>query len=281
MHGVSLTFDGLRIRGVSRAGDETWFRVDPPGLALDVGRGASPLIGTRWIFISHSHLDHAAGIPWVLSQRRLQGLGPATVFCPKGLVDNLGEYIQAGGRLEGEELEAEVVGLEPGDSHEVGRTLRLEAFAAAHTVPTLGCHLIRRRQRLRSKLEGKSPNEIARLKRDGIEVVREFEEVWLSYCGDTGAAVFTDEPRLFGARVLLLECTFLSPETRRHGERFGHLHLRDLVAVADRFENQAIVLCHLSRRYRLTELAEAVARELPGLAEKIHFITGDEPGVGE
>ncbi len=280
MRGVSLTFDGLNIRGFSRAGDETWFRVDPPGLALDVGRGASPLIGTRWIFISHSHLDHSVGIPWVLSQRKLQGLDPATVFCPREMAGDLREYIAAGGRLEGEDLEAEVVGLEPGESRELERGLRLEAFAAAHTVPALGCHLVRRYQRLRPDLEGKPPGEIASLKHEGVEVVKESEEVWLSYCGDTGAAVFSSEPRLFEAKILLVECTFLSSETRRHGERFGHLHLQDLVALADHFENQAIVFCHLSRRHRLADLEAAVVRELPGLAGRIHFITGDEPRVG-
>lgn len=280
MRSGSLTFDGLRIRGFSRAGDQTWFRVDPPGLALDVGRGASPLVGARWIFLSHTHLDHSVGIPWVLTQRRLQDLGPVKVFCPREVVDNLREYIAAAGRLEGEPLDTEVVGLEPGDSHPLEGGLRLEAFSAAHTVPALGCHLLRRRQKLRPEFEGMAPDEIAGLRRDGAEVVQESEEVWLSYCGDTGPAVFVNERRLFEARILLLECTFLSAETRRHGERFGHLHFQDLVAVADRFENEAIVLCHLSRRHRPADLEEAVERELPDLVQRIRFITADEP-VGE
>ena len=69
----------------------------------------------------------------------------------------------------------------------------------------------------------------------------------------------------------------MSPQTRRHGERFGHLHLQDLSALAGRFENEAIVLCHLSRRHRLADLERAVLRDLPKLAERIHFIIGDEP----
>jgi ribonuclease Z len=281
MRGVSLTFDGLNVRGFSRAGDETWFRVDPPGLALDVGRGASPLIGTRWIFLSHSHLDHAVGIPWVLTQRKLQGLGTATVFCPRVAAGEIREYITVGGRLEGVELEAEVIGLEAGESRELGRGLRLEAFAATHTIPALGCHLVRRRSKLRSEFEGMSPIEVADLKRKGVEIVRDVEELWLSYCGDSSAAVFVTEPRLFDAKILLVECTFLGPETRDHGERFGHMHLQDLAAVADRFENEAIVLHHLSRRHRLADLEEAVVRELPNLAPRIYFITGDASLGGE
>ncbi len=281
MRGVSLTFDGLKIQGFSRAGDETWFRIDPPGLALDVGKGSAPLIGSRWIFLSHGHLDHTVGIAWVLSQRKHQGLGPTTIFCPRSMAGDLTEYIAAASRLESEELSAEVVGLEPGESRELERGLRLEVFEATHTVPALGCHLIRRRQKLRRDLESMAPVEIAKLKRNGVEVVRHSEELWLSYCGDTSAELFAREPRLFETKILLVECTFIGPQQRRHGERFGHLHLQDLAALAGQFENQAIVLCHLSRRHRLLDLEQAVARELPELAERIHFITGDELGGGE
>lgn len=275
MRGVSLTFDGLKIQGFSRAGDQTWFRIDPPGLALDVGKGASPLIGVRWIFLSHSHLDHTVGIPWVLTQRKHQGLGPTTIFCPRTMAGDLVDYIGAASRLESQDLSTEVVGLEPGESRELEQGLRLEVFEANHTVPALGCHLIRRQQKLRHDLEGMAPREVARLKRNGVEVTRECEELWLSYCGDTGAEVFAREPRLFETKILLVECTFMGPETRRHGERFGHLHLQDLAAVAGRFENEAIVLCHLSRRHRLADLERAVLRDLPELAERIHFIAGD------
>ena len=38
----SCDFGDLRIEGWSRAGDDNWFRVHPPGLALDVGRGRAP-----------------------------------------------------------------------------------------------------------------------------------------------------------------------------------------------------------------------------------------------
>ena len=81
------------------------------------------------------------------------------------------------------------------------------------------------------------------------------------------------EPRVFEASVLVIECTFLGPETRNHGKRYGHLHLRDLVDNESRFENDAVVLTHLSRRFKLGELESAVVSELPGLAGRVHFLT--------
>jgi len=276
MRGASLTFGGLKIQGFSRAGEQSWFRVDPPGLAFDVGQGAAPLIGTRWIFLSHSHLDHCVGLPWVLTQRQSQGLEAPVVFCPTEMAEDLSRYVAAAGRLEGEELRVEIVGLDPGESRELDSGLRLEAFRVTHTVPALGCHLFRRYRKLESEYEGAEPSEVAQLVREGVEVSSAREELWLSYCGDTGAEVFATEPRLFQARFLLLECTFISPETRAHGARFGHLHLEDLVQNVDRFENQALILCHLSRRHRVSELREAVARKLPTLTDRVHLIAGNE-----
>lgn len=278
MRGGLLTFGGLKIQGFSRAGEQSWFRVDPPGLAFDVGQGAAPLIGARWIFLSHSHLDHCVGLPWVLTQRQCQGLEAPVVFCPNEMAEDLSRYVGAASRLEGEELEVRIVGLDPGESKDLDSGLRLEVFRTTHTVPALGCHLFRGYRKLQQEFEGAEPAEVARLVRDGVEVSSPREELWLSYCGDTGAEVFRTEPRLFESRFLLLECTFISPETREHGARFGHMHLRDFVEHADRFQNQALLLCHLSRRHRVSELREAVARELPTLAERVHVIAGDEWG---
>ena len=61
-------------RDASRAGDDNWFRIHPPGLAFDVGRGALQLAGAQDVFLSHGHLDHALGLPYVLSQRSLHRL---------------------------------------------------------------------------------------------------------------------------------------------------------------------------------------------------------------
>ena len=49
---VSLQFQNLRIEGSSRAGDASWFRVHPPGLAFDVGRGSLALAGADEIFLT-------------------------------------------------------------------------------------------------------------------------------------------------------------------------------------------------------------------------------------
>lgn len=278
MRPVELRFGDLRIEGWSRAGDDNWFRVHPPGLALDVGRGAVQLAGAQDVFLSHGHLDHAMGIPFVLSQRSLHRLVHTRVFCPAEIFEPLGAFIAAAERMENAHYRYELRSLVPGDRIEVGRGLHMEAFATDHVVPTLGYHLWRSRRRLAPAYAGHSREELIALRERGVDTADVAEDLWLSYCADTGPAIFDREPRIFDSKVLMMECTFVGEEHRDKGERFKHLHLGDIAQHADRFRNEAIVLHHLSRRFRVEELRAEVDRRLPELAPRIHILVEGTAG---
>lgn len=273
-----LRFGDLGIEGWSRAGEDNWFRVHPPGLAFDVGRGALHLAGARDVFLSHGHLDHALGLPYVLSQRTLHQSVDTRVFCPVETAEPLSALIAAAERLERCSYRYELVPLSPGDRVQVGRDLAVEAFATDHVVPSLGFHLLRGKRRLAAPYVGLPAAELIALREQGVDTSEVLEEIWLTYCGDTGPAVFENEPRLFGSRVLMLECTFLADEQKDKGRMFKHLHLEDIVARAGDFGNEAIVLHHLSRRFRAEDLRDAVERHLPELAPKIHLLVEGRDG---
>jgi len=264
----------IHIEGRSWAGDETWFRVHPPGVAFDVGRGTQQLAGCADIFLSHGHLDHALGVPFVLSQRTLHHSAATRVFCPSLLAAPLDALIAAAAVMEGVEYDYQVVPLRPGDRVELRKNMVVEAFATDHVVPSLGYHLLQLKRRLVSELRGAGPAELVALKKEGKSIEEIEERIWLSYLGDTGAGIFDAEPDLFNSRVLLMECTFLEPGRADKGKLYGHMHLEDLVALEDRFQNEAVVLHHLSRRHHEEDLAAAVARDLPLLAPRIHFLLG-------
>ena len=272
---ISLRLGDLTIEGRSRAGDETWFRVFPSGVAFDAGRGAPSLAGAEHLFLTHGHLDHALGVPFMLSHRTMHGAGLTRVHCPAEISNDLERLVRAASRLEEVDYHASVEPLAATDRVQVGRRLLVEAFPTDHVVPSLGYHLIERRRRLAAAFREAPPAEIVARRQAGEEVEEEREVLRLSYCGDTGPGVFVVEPRVFEAEVLLLECTFLGPRAREKGERFGHLHIEDLAEQADRFANRHLVLHHLSRRFRPEELRSEVERLLPGLADRVH-VWGEE-----
>ncbi len=263
----------LSVEGESRAGRETWFRVQPPGIALDVGRGAPQLAGIAEIFLTHGHLDHALGVPFVLSLRSMQASGETRVHCPRAAAAPLEELVEAAAKLEGRTYRYRIVPLGAGDRVELPKDFAVEAFATDHVVPSLGYFLIRRKRRLAPVYRGLAPQRIAELRRGGAEVTAIEEAPWLAYCGDTGPGVFATEPRLADVPVLLLECTFFGDRMRGRGDRYGHLHLDDLVERQESFRNQAVLLHHLSRRHRPEDLAREIARRLPALAPRVHLLT--------
>jgi ribonuclease Z len=277
MRPTTFQFGNLRLQGWSEAGSETWFRVHPPGLALDAGRGAPQLAGAADVFLTHGHLDHALGAAYVLSQRtRHQGAG-TRVFAPAEVLADLEAMVRAAGRMERTEYDVELIGLAAGDRVPVGRGLVIEAFATDHVVPSLGYHLVRVKHRLRERYRGLPGAELARLKAGGEETEEPVEELALTYCGDTGPGVFEIEPRLFDAGVLVLECTFLGAAKRENAALYKHLHVEDLAERRERFRNRALVLHHLSRRHRVTDLRREVETRMPELADRIHIVGEGDP----
>lgn len=245
----------------------------PPGLALDVGRGSASLAGARDLFVSHGHLDHALGVPFVLSQRTLHHEAGTRVFCPRAIAEDLAALIAAAERLERVAYRYELVGLEPGDRVPIGRDLALETFATDHVVPSLGYLMLRRRRHLKPEYRELSGAELADLRARRQQIETEDEEVWLAYCGDTGPDLWTLAPRVAESRVLLLECTFLGETMRQRGTAYRHLHVDDLVAHREQLaRHEAILLHHLSRRHAPEELRAEVETRLPELAARVHVL---------
>ena len=57
------------------------------------------------------------------------------------------------------------------------------------------------------------------------------------------------DPAVYTARVLIAEMTFARAEhTKERIHRFGHLHLDDFADRADRFQNELIVVGHVTSR---------------------------------
>jgi ribonuclease Z len=200
------------------------------------------------------------------------------VFCPAEIAEPLAAFVAAAERLERAAYRYDLVPLAPGDRVEVARGLAVEAFATDHVVPSLGFHLWRGRRRLAAEFAELPREELIALRERGVETTQVIEDLWLTYCGDTGPAVFEREPRLFGAKVLMLECTFLGEDQREHGRRFKHLHLEDIARWAGELRNEAVVLHHLSRRYRVEDLRAEVERRLPELAPRVHILVEGRAG---
>ena len=206
----------------------------------------------------------------MLSQRAAQSESPLAVYAPAKLLDTLIPFVRSCELMEERRYGVEFHGLEVAQRVDLGSGLAIEPFAVTHRSSAVGYHLLRTRKRLLAGLEGLPGAAIAARRAAGEPVDEERVERWLSYTGDTTAAVFDSTPEICDSAVLLIECTFFAPRHRTHAAGFGHMHLEDLVERQNDLRNEAIVLAHLSRRHRVAELESEARRRLPMLAERLH-----------
>jgi ribonuclease Z len=256
---VRLDVAGIAIEGVSIAGHESFYKIPAFHSLLDFGRAPEDAVSYATAFLTHGHLDHAAGLAHHASRRKLAGLPPARVFAPEEAIADLEAWIAASERLERVPYGVDLAAVRPGDRIPLRKDLEVRVLPGRHRVPTVGFLFSEVKHKLREEFAGRAGHEIAELRGRGVEVARREEIPLLAYPGDCGQEIFDAAPEIFGARVLLIECSFLRPDDVDRARLYAHLHLRDFLDRASLFENEAIVLTHFSQRYSNGEIREALA----------------------
>jgi ribonuclease Z len=261
----TLPTEHFTIEGRSRAGQETWFRIRELGLGLDIGRGPEALMSSVKIFVTHAHLDHAAGIPFYAGQRKLNRLGPSRVYIPAEAAEDYRALMAIHERLEGALYDTEIVGLAPGNVTEVGRNHFVRTHRATHRVPANAYEVVERRHRLKPEFVGMSGERIAQLRHDGVAVMDEVQVPLLFYTGDTDRGILEQCDALFRAEVLMMECSYIADGHQEPAAKYRHIHFDDIAEFAERFENKIILLTHFSRRYAREEIRDELRRRCPAV----------------
>jgi ribonuclease Z len=269
----TLATEHFTLEGRSRAGHETWFRIRELGIALDIGRGPDQVVHLPNIFVSHAHLDHAAGIPWYAGQRHLQKMEGGRVYVPQESLADFRALLDVCTRLTGGSFDdIELVGVAVGQEVRVGRKLLVRGHAATHRVAARGYEFIELRHRLKHEFADAPGEELARLRHEGVEIEEEYRCPILFYTGDTDRGILEQNEALYRAEVLIIECSFVMDGHQERAARYRHIHVDDLAEFSERFENQTIVLTHFSRRYSRDQIRDELRRRLPAsLRERVRL----------
>ena len=267
---TTVTAGPYTVRGVSVGGVYTSIAVPELGVLFDVGISPRSFGGIDTILLSHGHADHIGALPALLGIRALHGKSkPPRVVMPAEIVGDLTSALTALTRLQRWPLEIEAIGMSPGDELALRPDLHVRAVRTFHPVPSLGYLLVRRVAKLRPELHGLTGPEIAARRRSGEDVTELDERLELAYATDTLISVLDHSPELLRARVLIMECTFLDDRKSVEAARAGcHIHLDEVLERADRFENEHIVMMHLSQLYRTDEIAGILDRRVPPALRK-------------
>ncbi len=226
----------FRIEGRSRSGHETYFRLRELGIALDVGRCPDLIVSAPQVFITHLHVDHCAGIAFYAAQRHLQRMPLGRLYVPEEAADGVRELLALHARLANTRFdEVEILGLGADDVVPIARGREVRVHRATHRVPT-----------------------------NAYEVCEGGASL-LFYTGDTDRAILERNEAMFRAEVLIVECSFIADGDRARAVKYKHMHFDDIAELAERFENEMIVLSHFSRRYGRSEICDEIRRRCPAV----------------
>lgn len=279
---LSLEHDQYTIEGWSRAAVQSYWRIPELKLLFDIGGSPWAFMGTPTVCVTHAHLDHMAALPQFVARRRMMKMTPPRVFVPEPAAEPTMRMLRSWQKLDRGRMELDLVSVPIDEQindweYELSRELVLTAFPTKHTVPSVGFIVWDRRKKLKEKYQSLSGEEIRDLRYSGVDVAEERRFPIVCYTGDTSAEGLDADPAIYEAKILITEMSFFRKDHRRDKiKKFGHMHLDDFVDRADRFQNERVILSHLSTRTHHKPALRAIEKRLPkDLASRVHLWVGE------
>jgi len=245
---IQKTVGEFSVVGYSLAGEETTVALPELNVCFDAGRAPREIVSIDTLCVSHGHMDHAAGIPYYLSQRTFLGTSPGTVVLHRRLVAHVEALMACWGRIEGHPSPGNLVGLEGGEEAPLRRGVAIRAFDVRHGACAIGFSIIERRHKLKPEFADRSGPQLVELKKRGIAIENTVEVPLVAYVGDTADGPFFDLDHVRNAKLLIMECTFFDPEHLVRARAGKHIHVRDMGGILPRLRNPSILLTHVTRR---------------------------------
>ena len=262
-HNLShIVIDDLDIIGYSVAGEETVIGMPQLDVCFDVGRAPDQIISINHVLLTHGHMDHAAGIAYYLSHRKFSGQRPGTVFAPENLLGPMRKIITAWGKLDGNEIPAELVGVKPGDEYQIKPNLFVKVFPTKHSRGSVGYTVIERRMKLKPEYMNCSGPQLVELKTEGITIDYPLEFPIVSYLGDTQYVDFSQLDYVATSKILIAECTFFEDEHSGRADAGRHMHIDEFADLVSRLQNKHIVITHLTQRTSMAEIRRILKQKI-------------------
>ncbi|MHC4214457.1 MAG: MBL fold metallo-hydrolase [Planctomycetota bacterium] len=259
---VKLKIDEMDIIGYSIAAEETVVAIPQLDVCFDIGKAPDQIIPINHILLTHGHMDHAAGIAYYLSHRNFCGQTPGTIVAPENLLPPIREIINAWGRLDGNKVPANLVGVKPGDEHKIKPNLIARIFPTKHSRGAVGFTVIEKRKKLKPEYTKLTGPQIVELKKQGIEIDYPLELPIVTYLGDTQYVDFSQLEYIRNSKILIAECTFYEEEHSGRAEAGRHMHIEEFSELMEKLNNEHIIITHTTQRTPMREIRKMLKNTL-------------------
>jgi ribonuclease Z len=261
--GFTWTHKNIRLVGYSVAGISTSIVFPDADVCFDVAQGLPFQMNIPTICISHGHMDHASGLPYVISQKSMMSQTPPTVYMPETLVKPMTSIMRLYEQIDEFEYSYSFQTIRPGEEAPLKHPYFFKTFKTSHRVDSQGYTVFERKKRLKAEFRELEPKDLAQLRKDGVALEEQWSEPILSFTGDTRIE-FLDDPQVRNSRVVVMEVTYWDDKKSVENARtWGHIHLDELIPRLETLKCEKIVLIHASARYTTPRLKEILDARIP------------------
>lgn len=262
--GAGWQFEKYKFYGLSLSGIRTAISMPELSLSFDVAQGFPYLLNLKHFFISHGHLDHAAGIPYIISQKAMNAQDPAKFYMPSSLIEPMDQIMKIWEKIEGHTYRYEFIGVRSDDEIFLNPQTFIKVFPTIHRIESFGYTLFEVHKKLKSEYLGLSQNEIINLRRQHIEVNDVHKIPVVSFTGDTQIEFLDAREWVRKSKILFLEATYLDErKTIEQARQWGHTHLDEIIPRLQEIESEQIVIIHTSSRYSDKEVLSILKKRIP------------------
>lgn len=291
LSGVHIKAAQLSLEGFSISGLATWLVASELNTCFDMGECPLSAVPMDHVFLTHAHGDHSRCLMRHHALRKMLGIErEATYYMPEQLLRPAEDWIRASAVFEGARGHIRLPRLEPLRHTPASaeptplayrKNMSVRAFHADHGVPSLGYTLYDSRMKLKREYMGLAGAELARLKREGVQIEAPLHLPLLTFIGDCTAQTLRREEELWESRVLVIEATFIDEGEEQFARSRGHTHISEIGDILRERRGavgcEAIILKHFSMKVKPHEAVEAALRHIPHEDHERVFLMLDIP----
>lgn len=253
----------LKLVGYSLAGISTSIAFPDADVLFDVAQGLPYQTPFNTILLTHAHMDHAAGLPYLISQKSMQRRPRPLVIMPEAALDPLKRIMSIWHEIDQFEYAFEFRAVKEGEIIPLKGDYFARTFPTYHRVPSQGYTIFRKRRRLKAQYAKLSPLELGALRRAGEVLDEHLEENLISFTGDTKIE-FLESDQARKSKLLFMEVTYWdSKKSVANAREWGHIHFDELLPRLESIEAERIVLIHASARHTTKDIRAIIEDRVP------------------